>query len=131
MLRKLLKEPSINNYLSDLTQIALNSARLARRSDRFEPLTAVMNDGFEINLGKVDYRLVEKNKRELVNILTIKSEGLTIKNALTKRKANNDLALWITLGDNSKVLGQELLKKMLKLQEVMKKHAEVYWAGSV
>ena len=99
MLRQLLKEPSFNSKLTDLTQIALNSSRMARRSDRFKPLTAVMNDGFEINLGKVDYRLVEKNRNELVNILTHKSEGLTIKNALTKRKANKDLALWVTLGD--------------------------------
>lgn len=99
MLRQLLKEPSFHKKLSSLTRIALDSAGRASRSDRFKPLTAVINDGFEINLGKVDYKLVEKHKHELVNILTINSEGLTIKNALTKRKSNNELSLWITLGD--------------------------------
>ena len=99
MLRQLLKEPSFKNKLSSLTKIALDSSGRARRSDRYEPLTAVINDGFEINLGKVDRKLVEKHKNELLNILTYNSEGLTIKNALIKKKSNNDLALWITLGD--------------------------------
>lgn len=99
MLRQLLKEPSFNDKLSSLTKLALNSSGRARRSDRYEHLTAVINDGFEINLGKVDRKLVEKHKNELLNILTYESEGLTIKNALIKKKANNDLALWITLGD--------------------------------
>ena len=44
--------------LTSLTQIALDSTRISKRSDKYEIITPLMNDGFEMNLGKVDYQLV-------------------------------------------------------------------------
>ena len=64
-------------------------------------------------------------------MLTIKSEGLTFKNILVKRKHNTETALWITLGDNCKEYDAVLLEKLLKLQTEMKKHAYVHWRGKV
>ena len=117
--------------LTSLTQIALDSTRMSKRSDKYEIITPLMNDGFEMNLGKVDYQLVQKSKHDLLNLLTIKSEGLTFKNILVKRKHNMETALWITLGDNCKEYDWVLLEKLLKLQTEMKEYAYVHWRGKV
>ena len=117
--------------LTSLTQIALDSTQMSKRSDRYTPLTPVMNDGFELNLGKADYHLVMKNKYDLQNLLTIKSGGMTFKNILVKRKYNKETALWITLGDNCREYDEEHIKRLVKLERAMKKHAEVHWTGEI
>ena len=68
--------------LPSLIDIALASARRAKKSDRFKPITPPLNDGFEISLGAVDRRLIDRNKYELINLLNSRTESLMIKNVL-------------------------------------------------